>query len=117
MMGELKSFLDGFGNTVRIEIFENREVLLLFLISSDNRLENAMAAGRSSTSMAIPSTGTDCRPVPEQPFWEDATKMGTPWFGLKFKLGPPLPTRPPVAAKDGRVLPRAVVIQSLSYEI
>lgn len=29
MAAELKSFLDGFGRTVKIEIFENREVLLL----------------------------------------------------------------------------------------
>jgi hypothetical protein len=29
MVGELKSFLDGFGHTVRIEIFENRKVFLL----------------------------------------------------------------------------------------
>jgi hypothetical protein len=117
MVGELKSFLDGFGHTVRIEIFENRDVLLYFLISSDNRRENAMAAGRSSTSMAILSTGTDCRPVPERPFWEAAPKMGSTWFGLKFKLGPPLSTCPPMAAKDGRVLPRAVVIQSLCCKI
>jgi hypothetical protein len=53
MVGELKSFLDGFGHTVRIEIFENREVVLYFLISSDNRRESAMAAERSSTSMVI----------------------------------------------------------------
>ena len=51
MVGDLKTFLDGFGTVIKVEIFENREVLYSPPTRAkkiDARLEKAMAVEKSS---------------------------------------------------------------------
>jgi hypothetical protein len=51
MVADLKRFLDGFGNVVKVEIFENRLVRLTSRFSgpADFRRERTVAVGKHST--------------------------------------------------------------------
>jgi hypothetical protein len=111
MVGELKSFLDRFGHIAKVEIFENREVNFPAFSShlTIDRKTQRLREGCLQVSAQFVFVDTDYRPAPQTPFWEAAPKMGKIWFGLSFRLAPPMKTGPPLLSKDGSVLPRAVV--------
>jgi hypothetical protein len=46
MVADLKAFLDGFGNVVKVVIFENREVLYFSNITIEDRLGKATDEAR-----------------------------------------------------------------------
>jgi hypothetical protein len=58
-----------------------------------------------------------CRPVPEDSFWEAASKMGNSWFGLTFRLLSVKPFNTSQLRHIQHTLPRALVFPLIPIQV